>query len=74
MKTKTLIERLSKENFDKLINCQYRTLADILINTLEKNNYWSELTIEEARIFYSNILDLGYFDMNKFIKLFENEN
>jgi hypothetical protein len=74
METKTLIERLSKENFDKLMNCQYRALADMLINTLEKNRHWSELTIEEAMILNNNILDLGYFDMNKFIKLFENEN
>lgn len=68
---KPLIERLSKENFDKLMNYEFTNLRTFITKALETNKFWSDLTIEEAMslndLFYNEPLTIQ--NLNKLFVL-----
>lgn len=71
MTTKTLFERLTKENQDKVLNYEYTRLKEIIFSSLKTNYIWNSLTLLEVTCIYDCLIN-DSFDLLKFYNLFEN--
>ena len=69
---KTLYQRLSKENQDKVNNYELRISKKIILEALSKN-YWLDLTLNEA-LYITNCLELETLHYTLIDNLFKHEN
>ena len=72
---KTLYQKLSKENKQKLVDLtkQYPTTGNILTQSLKSSISWSSINLGYALQIWNAIEASKPFDFNAFTELFENK-